>query len=512
MSKKEQKKIMGNPVRSRVILGFLFVSFLAVAGFAQQMIRGFDGMDSTWSYSTGIEIMGIWICSIILMSCAQNADHPESQTRIFIPPIITCAICLFLDECAWLVQGIPEYRLVNCILNAFLHIAYYTTGLIFWTYIYKTLHYRSRLTKICNWIFLVLYLILCILCILDIFLPIFFTVDSAGMYARASLYRFRPILYLALVPSCIELFIKSDSSIRTKSATGSMVMLPLLAEIVTFLKFGVSMKPAAILLSILINYGLVISTREKRYAVTQNELNIASKIQMNLLPNIFPAYPERKDFDVVAATIPAKEVGGDFYDFFMIDENHIAILIADVSDKGIGAALFMTISKIIVKTRTQLGGTPSEILKYVDDRISEKNDAGMFVTLWLGIIDLKTGHVECGNAGHDYPAIMHDGKFAIEKNIHGSPIGFLPGMAFPSYSFDLKPGDRIFLYTDGIVEAKNPESVRFGTERMLEVLNAHPGASDKELIELVNQAVGDFVKSEPQFDDMTMLSFTYFNK
>ena len=206
---------------------------------------------------------------------------------------------------------------------------------------------------------------------------------------------------------------------------------------------------------------------------------------------------------------PAREVGGDFYDFFMVDPDHLAILIADVSDKGVGAALFMAISKSMIKMRAQMGGSPSEVIAYVDQKISETNDAGMFVTLWLAYIDLNTGHTVACNAGHDYPAIMKDGTFTIEKTTHGSPVAFLPGMPFPELEFDLSPGDRIFLYTDGVPEAVDQNRERFGTERMLEVLNTHGGDTNEELLAAVCAAVAEFAGEEPQFDDMTMLGFTF---
>lgn len=490
-------------------IGHFIVFFLAVTGFTLQMIRGFGNMDNTWTYSTGVEILGIWICAIIYLSCIQSIDSTESHIIIFLPPIFMCALCLFLDEVAWLVQADPDMILVNKLSNAFLHAAYYTAGLMFWAYNLRTLNFKSRLTKFCNDIYIVIYLVMTVLSLLDIFLPIFFTVDEAGVYARAAFYGYRPIPYVVLLPACIEIFIKSESSRRTKLSVGAMIVLPVLAEIMTYFHFGISLKPAALLLSILINYGLVIASRERKFAVTQSELGIASKIQMNLLPNIFPAFPNRNDFDIHATTIPAKEVGGDFYDFFMINDEQLAILIADVSDKGVGAALFMTISKIIIKTKAQMGGTPSEIIKYADERISEKNDAGMFVTLWLGIINLKTGHVDFCNAGHDYPAIMSANGYKVEKGLHGSPVGFLPGMEFPGGSFDLNPGDRIFLYTDGIVEAKSIDGSRFGTDRLLEVLNEHKDYSDQDIIACMVDKVNQFAKGEAQYDDITMLSFTY---
>ncbi|MCR5214900.1 MAG: PP2C family protein-serine/threonine phosphatase [Eubacterium sp.] len=242
------------------------------------------------------------------------------------------------------------------------------------------------------------------------------------------------------------------------------------------------------------------------------DLSLASKIQIGMLPLKHQLLKERDEFDVHATMTAAKEVGGDFYDFYMIDDKHLVIEIADVSDKGLGAAFFMAIAKTLIKSRAGLGGTAAEIIAYVDKMVAEKNVAGMFVTVWFAIIDLETGHTNICNAGHDYPAIMKDGNdYVINKTPHGPPVAFLPEPKFVDYEIDLSPGDRIFLYTDGLNEAKRSDGQRFGLERLLKVLNAHKNDTNEVLIAAMTDSVKAFTGSEPQFDDMTMLSFT-FNK
>ena len=242
------------------------------------------------------------------------------------------------------------------------------------------------------------------------------------------------------------------------------------------------------------------------------EVEIATEIQQSMLEDVKPDFVGKKEYDMYASMRPAREVGGDFFDFFMLDDDHIAILIADVSDKGVGSAFFMAIAKTLIKSYAKAGGTPAEIIAKVDKQISEKNDAGLFVTVWFAIIDLTNGHVTACNAGHDYPAISRTGEdFVIEKTPHGPPVAFIPGMDFEGIEFDLKPGDRIFLYTDGLNEAKRSDGERFGTERMLEVLNAHKDVDNEEMIHLMKDTVDAFAGKEPQFDDMTMLGFTFKN-
>lgn len=240
------------------------------------------------------------------------------------------------------------------------------------------------------------------------------------------------------------------------------------------------------------------------------ELNTATQIQHGMVPSIFPAYPERKEFDIHAAMYTAKEVGGDFYDFFLIDENHLAMVIADVSGKGVPAALFMMASKILIGDRTLMGGTPSEVLDFVNKRICSNNQAEMFVTVWLGILDIKTGKVIAANAGHEYPVIRKKGgKFEILKDKHGFVVGGMDFVKYTDYEFTLNEGDSLFVYTDGIPEANNIDEELFGSERMLDALNMNPDASSKDIIANVKNEVDKFVGDAEKFDDLTMLCIKY---
>ncbi|MBO5550396.1 MAG: SpoIIE family protein phosphatase, partial [Lachnospiraceae bacterium] len=246
------------------------------------------------------------------------------------------------------------------------------------------------------------------------------------------------------------------------------------------------------------------------------ELTLAASIQMAMLPPLNERFTDGEGFTLYATMRPAREVGGDFYDFFMMDEDHLAFLIADVSDKGIGAAIFMAISKSIIRMRSMSGGSPGEILKDVDAMLSEGNEAAMFVTVFMAVLEISTGRVTACNGGHDYPmvCIAEAGKrrsFRMLEEEHGRPLAFLPGNVFPELNWQLSPGDRIYLYTDGVNEAqgKGDYSEQFGTDRMIEVLNKCVDEDDRSLCESMSGSVDAFLRDEPQFDDMTMLSLTY---
>ena len=240
------------------------------------------------------------------------------------------------------------------------------------------------------------------------------------------------------------------------------------------------------------------------------ELDLAKRIQEDMLPTIFPPFPERKDFDVYASMIPAKEVGGDFYDYFLIDDDHLCIIMADVSGKGVPAALFMMASKILLKTTAMAIQEPGKILARVNNQICSNNSLEMFVTAWLGILELSTGKLTAANAGHEYPIIrQHGGRYELYRDKHGFVMGGMEGMEYKEYEVLLKPGSEVFLYTDGVTEATSEKNEQFGTKRLLESLNSGLAPELKGVLERVNDAVDVFVGDAPQFDDITMLCLYY---
>ena len=211
------------------------------------------------------------------------------------------------------------------------------------------------------------------------------------------------------------------------------------------------------------------------------ELSLATRIQSSMLPHSFPPFPERTEFDLFASMDPAREVGGDFYDYYLIDDDHLCIVMADVSGKGVPAALFMMASKIILANNAQMGKSPAQILTDTNTTICSNNHVDMFVTVWLGILEISTGRLTAANAGHEYPILKQaDGSFSLLKDKHGFVIGGLSGIGYQEYEIQLEPGARIFLYTDGLPEATDAEGNMFGIDRMLAALNEDPGASPSQ--------------------------------
>ena len=245
---------------------------------------------------------------------------------------------------------------------------------------------------------------------------------------------------------------------------------------------------------------------EEAKARIETELKYAKEIQSSALPSNFPAFPSRNEFDIYALMNPAKEVGGDFYDFYFVDDDTLVFLVADVSGKGIPASLFMMRSKTILKTYAENGIQVADILTNANYHLCEGNDAGMFVTTWMGFLNLKTGELKYANAGHNAPLLRRkNGEYEYLKGPAGFVLAGMEGILYKEQSITLNPGDEIFLYTDGVPEATNIDNELFGDDRLLNCLNKHLDEDAETLCHSVKKEVDEFFLGAPQFDDITEL-------
>ncbi len=240
------------------------------------------------------------------------------------------------------------------------------------------------------------------------------------------------------------------------------------------------------------------------------ELEMATTIQSSSLPSEFPAFPGRHEFDIFASMSPAREVGGDFYDFYMLDDDHLCMTIADVSDKGIPAALFMMTSKAVLASCIQRGESPAEALRHANNTLSRNNAAGMFVTVWLGILEISTGRVVTANGGHEYPVLTDEnGDFQLFRDKHGLVVGAMEGMRYTECELTMRSGAKLFVYTDGLPEATNAEGEMFGLDHMVVALQEAKDGTPEQVLSHVRGVVDEFVGEVEQFDDLTMLCLEY---
>lgn len=279
--------------------------------------------------------------------------------------------------------------------------------------------------------------------------------------------------------------------------------------------------PAIMILTLALPVCITLVQRSKQMMVKQakdfsekqaiaGKLMLANMIQDSVLPKIFPKEPECVEFESYAAMHPAKEVGGDFYDLYFVDETHFAVIVADVSGKGVPAAMFMMIAKALLKDKVANGMEISEAFEKVNEQLYGNNEAEMFITAWMGILDVKTGEMEFVNAGHNPPFIKKkDGEFQMLKDRSGFVLAGMDNLKYKPLKLQMEPQDVLFLYTDGITEAINTSKEEYGEKRLKKLLDDNATVECKELLAKVNDSVAAFVGEEPQFDDMTMLALRF---
>ena len=458
-------------------------------------------------YDVGIDSLGALIAAGLFYGCMYQKGYGIREFRLLILLVSLSFTDNILIYYTILAPEWSGYCFALCLVNKLMDLVMI---FLFYRYIRKTLGFNNKLSFLVDRYILLLLGIQAAFLMLNVFFPFTFFIDESGMYQATGL-SFAEDIFLGLI-SLITTFliIKSDNPRSQKAAALTYNILPLVEYKITGGLFGNSAQYGVILMSLIIMYCVIFNEKNKKLASTEAELNMATVIQAGLLPSIFPAFPERPEFDIYASMDPAKEVGGDFYDFFMIDDDHLCMVIADVSGKGVPAALFMMSSKILINDHALMGGTPADILARVNKQINSTNKANMFVTVWLGILELSTGKLITASAGHEFPMINVNGRYELLKDKHGIAIGALPKAKYVNHEMTLKKGDSIFVYTDGVAEATDANNELFGTDRTLEALNALPeGLSQQEILQGVRKAVDAFVKEAPQFDDLTMLGLRY---
>jgi phosphoserine phosphatase RsbU/P len=231
---------------------------------------------------------------------------------------------------------------------------------------------------------------------------------------------------------------------------------------------------------------------------------------MSMLPKIFPPFPEHREFDIFAAIAPATEVGGDFYDFFFIDEDRLCFAVGDVSGKGVPASLFMAVTKTLFKAIASNGGTPGEILARLNTEICRDNDSCMFVTLFCGILNIHTGQVDYSNGAHNLPYYLHRDGVSLLENTGGRALGVVEQTPYASGRMVLGPGEALLLYTDGVTEAMNPSETLYSDQRLERFLASNRGSALRQIIGDLVSDVRRFAGQAPQSDDITALALRYF--
>ena len=486
--------------------------FMILFALFEMAMRKIDTMPPLWAMNAGIDFVGMIVGCVILICCYVDMQRIGMDQRYFRYLVEATTFSLFTDLSAWMMKDQARFWMLNRIDNTVFFLVSPVTVYFFWRYVAQIIGRddprigRAEILLKAG-LFVEIFMV-----IINFWFGFFFTVDKNSSYRRGHLYPVFMLYSVVVTIVIIALIVANRKKLHRRQIIALVIYLgtPLPLIIVAIFVYGLSLNYIMCMLDTLVMYGVLSVEQGREKMAVNKELSTAASSQEGMLPRSFPLFPDRNEFELHASMDPAKEVGGDFYDAFLIDEDHLAIVMADVSGKGVPAALFMVIAKTLIKNRSQMGGTPAEILADVNDRLCEGNDAKLFVTVWLGILTVSTGHVIEANAGHENPVIRRgDGAYEELKRKHGFVCGGKKKMRYRDDEFDLHPGDILFVYTDGVSEATNGDGVRYGTNRMLTALNEAGDQNPEELLKAVRKDVDVFVKTAPQFDDLTMLAVRY---
>ena len=498
-------------LKKKTALIGLILTVLAAAGTLALALIFFSRPepDRAFLFHAGVDVMGAFVCIVLFYGCMGQIEY---ATRGFSALVVMASASFLINELMWCVSGNAAWRVLYflcCLASKWINLVMIYC---FFLYVRKTLRFEGKTAKWADRAFPVLLIASLLVVLANVFFPLSFSVDASGAYAKESLSFLEDIYLLVVSVVTTVLIFRSSCPRRQKWAAMSFILIPIAEFLASGGAFAYSTQYGAVLLSLILMYCILFNDRSKKLAATQTELSMATQIQEAMLPSIFPAFPEREEFDLYASMDPAKEVGGDFYDFFLIDGDHLGLIIADVSGKGVPAALYMMISKTVIQNYAKLGLSAAEVLAKTNESLCSANKTDLFVTAWIGILEISTGKMTCANAGHEYPALCQNGTFTLLKDKHGFVLGGMEGAKYREYEIRLGKGDKLFVYTDGVAEATREDQTMFGTGRMLDALNKNGSKPPKELLAKLREEVDAFVGGAEQFDDLTMLCLEYKGK
>ena len=464
--------------------------------------------------------VGIGVCGLCFMQITSSKHLRKEIRRYFQVFFLTLIVYISTHLARQLMDGLTGngIRTALCIVT-FLEMLAAGFMAFMMSILVLTTSRAEKIEKQFQIILLALLGVHTILLIANLFGNFIYYFDESNVYHRGPQYILSNLcpLVMLLIDSYLLFRYKDNIAPRVRSAFWIYLIAPIAAIAIQSFTYGIQFIIFATVGAAVNMFSVIIREQNERYEHQQKEtarlsteLSMATDIQASQLPRLFPAFPNRPEFDVFASMDPAKEVGGDFYDFFMIDNDHIGLVMADVSGKGIPAALFMMVSRVLIKSRVQNGETPGQALANVNNQLCESNEAQLFVTVWLAVLEISTGKGIAANAGHEHPALRRaGGEYELITYRHSPAVATIEGIRFREHEFELHPGDSLFVYTDGVTEATNAEKELFGNERLLEALNRDPDANTEQILSNVRNGIDTFVKDAEQFDDITMLCLKY---
>ncbi len=463
---------------------------------------------------------GIGICGMNILQVSTGARLSKEATRYF--QLFFGMVILYIGShlARQLMEGLPGQGIRIGLISVTL-LEFLSSGMMAFLFSLLTLYVAKPEGQQKTFLrfFQGVLLVHTVLMIVSQFTDLCYYFDSANVYHRSPAYMLSNMAHIVMLGTDVFLLIRwrKNFTPRIRRAFWIYIVAPIAAIAAQAFFHDVQLiivatVAAAVYMSMVIMQDQMEKYEQEHETATRMgaELSMATDIQASQLPRLFPAFPNRPEFDVFASMTPAKEVGGDFYDFFLIDDDHIGLVMADVSGKGVPAALFMMVARVHIKSHLQNGESVGEALESVNDQLCESNEAELFVTVWAAVIQISTGKGTAANAGHEHPVLRRaDGQYELVVYRHSPAVATLEGIPYKEHSFELHPGDSLFVYTDGVAEATNAQNELFGTDRMLQALNRNPDAMPEEVLSNVMDGINTFVAGAEQFDDITMLCMKY---
>jgi len=463
---------------------------------------------------------GIGICGMNILQVSTGARLSKEATRYF--QLFFGMVLLYIGShlARQLMEGIPGQGIRIALIIVTL-LEFLASGMMAFLFSLLTLYAANpdRHRKAFLRLFLGILIMHTLLMVVSQFTDLCYYFDSANVYRRAPAYLLSNLAHISMLIIDVFLLIRwrDHFNPRIRNAFWAYIIAPVAAIAVQAFFQDLQLIILATVASAVYMAMVIMQDQMEKYEKEHEtatrmgaELSMATDIQASQLPRLFPAFPNRPEFDVFASMTPAKEVGGDFYDFFLIDDDHIGLVMADVSGKGVPAALFMMVARVLIKSHLQNGESVGEALENVNDQLCESNEAQLFVTVWAAVIQISTGKGVAANAGHEHPVLRRaGGQYELVIYRHSPAVATLEGIPYKEHSFELHPGDSLFVYTDGVAEATNAKDELFGTDRMLQALNRNPDAMPEEVLSNVMDGINAFVAGREQFDDITMMCMKY---
>ena len=500
------------------ILKFIPIMLMLALSFVNLFIfasYGIEGMNSWPLFNVGYHAVAMLLSIILYFCCIMDGMQRSAHRRKFLLLICLNFLAMAFDSASYFMDGVPSDRYLRNTLLVIVFILDYVIYYLILDYMTSFQEIRmARTVRFTLFAFKVLMVIFGILGIVNLFTPVYFRIDELGHYYRMPLYILN-FLYKALVNVVMIAFMilyrKQIKRYKMAPAIGfafASVLLLLTDQFldIFYIDYGV------ILLLLLIFYVILNVENGYKGAVTQKEFATAKNIQASLLPSLFPDFVDVPEFEIYALMSPAREVGSDFYDFFMLDKSHFVFLIGDVSAHDVGGALFMAVSKSMLNMGSQLSKTPAEVLEKVNERIIKGDFTDISTRVWLGFLDICTGQLTYASAGVPKLAVQDQeqgGKFRYEYMPDTPALGVTPSPKYENLEVTLVPGDRLFLFTTGILYSYRRTGETYGNERMFNFLNSSLEKNNEELCKSLQDDVHDFWGKEQQPVDITMLCFTF---